>query len=55
MWYAVQEIIKGYGKNVSQETAFFVGNAAGRRNDHSSSDRKFASNVGMQFYTPEVR
>ncbi|PVF98843.1 PNK3P-domain-containing protein [Serendipita vermifera] len=53
MWYAVQEIIKSHGINVSEPMAFFVGNAAGRKNDHSGSDRKFASNVGIQFYTPE--
>ncbi|CAG8624227.1 16748_t:CDS:2 [Acaulospora colombiana] len=44
MWHAVQETLKGYGTNISEQMVFFVGNAAGRRNDHSGSDRKFALN-----------
>ena len=35
-------------------TSFFVGGAAGRKGDHSSSDRKWALNIGIPFYTPEV-
>ncbi|KAL9940530.1 hypothetical protein V8E36_000018 [Tilletia maclaganii] len=33
--------------------SFYVGDAAGRTGDHSDVDRKWASNVGIQFYTPE--
>ncbi|KAI9923655.1 hypothetical protein MW887_008477 [Aspergillus wentii] len=33
--------------------SFFVGDAAGRANDHSHSDRGFAANVGIPFKTPE--
>lgn len=32
---------------------FFVGDAAGRPNDHSSADRLFADNIGIPFFTPE--
>jgi bifunctional polynucleotide phosphatase/kinase len=41
---------RGQDKN----TSFFVGDAAGRADDFASTDRKFALNVGVQFYTPEV-
>ncbi|KAE8258744.1 hypothetical protein A4X13_0g1478 [Tilletia indica] len=33
--------------------SFYVGDAAGRPNDHSDVDRKWASNVGVKFFTPE--
>ena len=40
--------------------SFFVGDAAGRqytksRADFASTDRKWAQNVGLTFWTPEVR
>jgi len=49
------------GKTIDKENSFFVGDAAGRpkdwqkgkKKDHSCSDRKFAANVGVRFYTPE--
>lgn len=43
-------------KNASADTAesYFVGDAAGRPNDHSGTDRKWAMNAGIKFYTPEV-
>jgi hypothetical protein len=34
--------------------ACFVGDAAGRPDDHSGTDRKWAINAGLKFYTPEV-
>jgi len=42
-----------------KEFSFFVGDAAGRhyngkRSDFSSTDRKWAHNVGLNFFTPEV-
>lgn len=33
--------------------SLFVGDAAGRRSDHSSADRDFADNIGLRFMTPE--
>ncbi|KIJ54541.1 hypothetical protein M422DRAFT_41811 [Sphaerobolus stellatus SS14] len=38
---------------IDKEASFYVGDAAGRPGDHSDSDRKFALNVGLRFYTPE--
>lgn len=38
-----------------KEASFFVGDAAGRPSDHASTDRKWALNVGIPFWTPEVR
>ena len=42
--------------NTSADMAesYFVGDAAGRPNDHSGTDRKWAMNAGLKFYTPEV-
>lgn len=42
-----------------KSTSFFVGDAAGRqytkgKGDFSSTDRKWAQNIGITFYTPEV-
>jgi len=34
--------------------SFFVGDAAGRKRDHSDSDLKFAQLLNLQFYLPEV-
>jgi bifunctional polynucleotide phosphatase/kinase len=41
--------------NVDYSNSFFVGDAAGRENpkDHSCSDRLFALNIGIKFFTPE--
>ena len=49
------------GLKVSPEACFYVGDAAGRQDgwstgkkkDFSCSDRRFAANVGITFYTPE--
>ena len=43
-----------------KSNSFFVGDAAGRqypksKGDFSSTDRKWALNVGLPFFTPEVR
>ncbi|KAK9237218.1 polynucleotide kinase 3 phosphatase-domain-containing protein [Lipomyces kononenkoae] len=35
------------------ENSFFVGDAAGRKGDHSTVDKNFANNLGIRFYTPE--
>jgi len=42
-----------------KDASFFVGDAAGRKypggkTDFSSTDRKWAENVGLKFLTPEV-
>ncbi|KAF2851229.1 PNK3P-domain-containing protein [Plenodomus tracheiphilus IPT5] len=33
--------------------SYFVGDAAGRPQDHTDADRHFSMNVGIRFYTPE--
>ncbi|KAH8821230.1 polynucleotide kinase 3 phosphatase [Xylogone sp. PMI_703] len=59
MW---TELLKDYGlaaKDVLHEESIFVGDAGGRLassgkpKDFSCSDRNFAENVGIKFYTPE--
>lgn len=42
--------IKG---NVEEQASFFVGDAAGRVGDHSDTDRKWAMNIDIPFFTPE--
>lgn len=39
--------------NGSVTDIFYVGDAAGRKGDHSASDAQFAYNCGIPFYTPE--
>lgn len=60
MFYYLQE--KGNDKIlVDKESSFYVGDGAGRpekwqpkrKKDFSCSDRLFALNIGMKFYTPE--
>ncbi|KAF9239632.1 HAD-like domain-containing protein [Melanogaster broomeanus] len=38
---------------VDKDRSFFVGDAAGRVDDFASTDRKWAINIGIPFYTPE--
>ncbi|KAJ6092963.1 hypothetical protein N7486_008252 [Penicillium sp. IBT 16267x] len=54
MW---KEFVDDYDLDVvgvDIKNSFFVGDAAGRPKDHSSSDLGFAANVGLTFKTPEV-
>lgn len=39
---------------VDKSKSFYVGDAAGRSGDFAGTDRKWAMNVGLTFYTPEV-
>lgn len=55
MWYAVQDLLKQNGVAITKDDAFFVGDAAGRSRDHNSTDKKFADNIGVPFFTPRVR
>ena len=45
-------IIKLLIKKGIQES-FFVGDAAGRSQDHSNADIEFATKLKLEFYTPE--
>lgn len=54
----VQSYVEAGGRREDVEPlhgsgTFFVGDAAGRVGDHSDTDRKWATNVGVAFYTPE--
>jgi bifunctional polynucleotide phosphatase/kinase len=59
MWDAMVADLGG-AECVDYEASFFVGDAAGRpkrpgaKADFSDSDRKFAINAGVRFFTPEM-
>lgn len=71
MWYELERIFAQDGVHIGRyrtpptlysltrltdlAASFFIGDAAGRPNDHSSTDRKLALNIGLPFQTPEVR
>jgi len=40
-------------KGVNNAESFFVGDALGRADDFSDSDKKFAENLGVKCYAPE--
>jgi len=46
-------IINNYYPNVDIQSSFYCGDAAGRCDDFSCSDYKFALNLNLKFYTPE--
>ncbi|GJQ72382.1 hypothetical protein Trydic_g3465 [Trypoxylus dichotomus] len=58
MW---NSLLKLMNETVDMQQSFYVGDAAGReknwaphkKKDHSMSDRLFAINIGINFYTPE--
>ncbi|KAG0696279.1 hypothetical protein DFH29DRAFT_211080 [Suillus ampliporus] len=39
---------------IDEDASFFVGDAAGCMNNFASTDRKWAVNISIPFYTPEV-
>ncbi|KAH9994624.1 polynucleotide kinase 3 phosphatase-domain-containing protein [Russula vinacea] len=53
MWTELERIFAQDGITIDENDSYFVGDAAGRADDFASTDRKFALNVGVQFYTPE--
>ncbi|GAA6011052.1 hypothetical protein JCM11491_005920 [Sporobolomyces phaffii] len=52
MWDVFSRDYNG-GVQIDYEKSFYVGDAAGRAGDHADTDRKFASNCGLPFFTPE--
>ncbi len=42
----------GWSRFSKSKNCFFVGDAAGRPGDHSAADIGFATNLGIDFYTP---
>lgn len=53
MWDELERIFAEDGVQIDNNASFFVGDAAGRTNDFASTDRKWAINIGIPFYTPE--
>lgn len=47
------KMIELLGFDVDLKNSFYCGDAAGRHKDFACSDREFAHNVGIPFYTPE--
>ncbi|KAK3026477.1 hypothetical protein RJ639_041774 [Escallonia herrerae] len=52
MWHIMEQHFNS-GLAIDMDQSFYVGDAAGRQNDHSDADIKFAQAVGLKFYVPE--
>ncbi|KAF3434313.1 hypothetical protein FNV43_RR25416 [Rhamnella rubrinervis] len=52
MWHLMEQRFNS-GIAIDKDQSFYVGDAAGRRNDHSDADIKFAQAVGLKFHVPE--
>mmetsp|Transcript_73215 Transcript_73215/g.172061 ORF Transcript_73215/g.172061 Transcript_73215/m.172061 type:complete len:83 (+) Transcript_73215:756-1004(+) len=50
MWEYMRDNCNG-GQELDLAQSFFVGDAAGRPKDHGNSDREFAAQIGIRFYT----
>lgn len=55
MWEALEAHIEALDEDaeIDLQNSFFVGDAAGRPNDFLDSDKAFATNVRVKFFTPE--
>ncbi|GAA5852586.1 hypothetical protein JCM8547_002553 [Rhodosporidiobolus lusitaniae] len=53
MWEGYLGSREDGGRGIDYEKSFYVGDAAGRPQDHADTDRKFALNAGLPFLTPE--
>ncbi|KAG6489957.1 hypothetical protein ZIOFF_051239 [Zingiber officinale] len=52
MWTLMEKYLNS-GIEVDMDQSFYVGDAAGRTNDHSDADIQFAKAVGLKFHVPE--
>ncbi|KAI3900255.1 hypothetical protein MKW92_026918 [Papaver armeniacum] len=52
MWRLMEQQFNS-GIPIDMDQSFYVGDAAGRKNDHSDADIKFAEAIGLKFYLPE--
>ncbi|KAF3953223.1 hypothetical protein ACB098_06G077000 [Castanea mollissima] len=52
MWHVMEKHFNS-GISIDMDQSFYVGDAAGRENDHSDADIKFAEAIGLKFYVPE--
>lgn len=53
LWTQMKTDLAKLHMDVDLEQSFYVGDAAGRTGDFADSDKGFAKNVGIQFFTPE--
>ncbi|KAK9269084.1 hypothetical protein L1049_000852 [Liquidambar formosana] len=51
MWRIMEQHFNS-GILIDMKQSFYVGDAAGRENDHSDADIKFAEAIGLKFYVP---
>lgn len=47
-------LIEKFNVDFDKKSSFYVGDAAGRKFDHSDCDLKLAMNMGVKFFTPEM-
>ncbi|KAG2396736.1 Polynucleotide 3'-phosphatase [Vigna angularis] len=52
MWHLMEQHFNS-GIVIDMDQSFYVGDAAGRKSDHSDADIKFAEAIGLKFYLPE--
>ncbi|CAI9088811.1 OLC1v1023248C1 [Oldenlandia corymbosa var. corymbosa] len=52
MWHVMEKHFNS-GLKIDMDHSFYVGDAAGRKDDHSDADIKFAEAIGLKFYVPE--
>ncbi|PAN28633.1 hypothetical protein PAHAL_5G167800 [Panicum hallii] len=52
MWWLMAQHFNS-GIEIDMDKSFYVGDAAGRENDHSDADIKFAEAIGLKFHVPE--
>jgi DNA 3'-phosphatase len=59
MWDYMEIALNGYVNSdvnikVDRDKSLYIGDMAGRKNDHSASDLLFAMNLGFEFQVPEL-
>ncbi|KAK8453601.1 hypothetical protein SEVIR_5G312700v4 [Setaria viridis] len=52
MWWLMAQHFNS-GIEIDMDKSFYVGDAAGRENDHSDADIEFAKAIGLKFHVPE--
>ncbi|KAJ9153502.1 hypothetical protein P3X46_026931 [Hevea brasiliensis] len=52
MWWIMEKHFNS-GISIDMDNSFYVGDAAGRIDDHSDTDIKFAQAIGLKFFVPE--
>nr|AFK35881.1 unknown [Lotus japonicus] len=52
MWQLMEQHSNS-GITIDMDQSFYVGDAAGRKSDHSDADIKFAEAIGLKFHLPE--